>query len=226
MINAREITAAIANKPPSQRNNESAMSRIPPSFYTRKDVVKISRELLGKVLVTEINGRYTSGIIVETEAYAGPTDKACHAYLHRNTKRTAPMFREGGIAYVYLIYGMYHLFNIVTGKEGAPYAVLVRAVEPRDGIDIMLERRGFDAPRHALTAGPGTLSMALGITKDFSGESLQGPHIWLEDRGIKVPAADIVAATRVGVAYAEEDALLPYRFYIRGNKWVSKGKGL
>jgi DNA-3-methyladenine glycosylase len=203
-----------------------AMKKLPTSFYTRKDVVKISRELLGKVLVTEIEGKRTSGMIVETEAYAGPTDKACHAYLHRNTKRTAPMFREGGIAYVYLIYGMYHLFNIVTHEEAQPYAILVRAIEPLEGIETMLERRGFEEPKHALTAGPGTLTIALGITKDFSGESLQGPHIWLEDRGIKVPSKDIVAATRVGVAYAAEDALLPYRFYIKGNKWVSKAKGL
>ncbi len=202
------------------------MKKLPPEFYTRKDVVKISRELLGKVLVTEINGRHTAGIIVETEAYAGPTDKACHAYLRRNTIRTAPMFREGGIAYVYLIYGIYHLFNIVTHAEGEPYAVLVRGIEPLEGVDSMLERRGFETLKPNLTAGPGTLTIALGITKTFSGESLQGPHIWLEDRDIKVPAKEVVAATRVGVEYAAEDALLPYRFYIRGNKWVSKGKGL
>jgi DNA-3-methyladenine glycosylase len=200
--------------------------KLPTSFYTRKDVVKIARQLLGKVLVTEIGGKYTSGIIVETEAYAGPTDKACHAYLHRNTRRTAPMFLEGGIAYIYLIYGMYHLFNIVTHEAGQPYAVLVRAIEPIDGIDTMLERRGLPALTPQLTAGPGTMSIALGLKKTMSGESLQGPHIWLEDRHIKVPARDIVATTRVGVAYAAEDALLPYRFLIRDNPYVSKGKGL
>jgi DNA-3-methyladenine glycosylase len=189
-------------------------------------VVKISRQLLGKVLVTEIGGKYTSGIIVETEAYAGPTDKACHAYLHRNTKRTAPMFLEGGIAYIYLIYGMYHLFNIVTNVAGQPYAVLVRAIEPLDGIDTMLERRGLPTLTSQLTAGPGTMSIALGLKKTMSGESLQGPHIWLEDRNIKVPAKNIIATTRVGVAYAAEDALLPYRFLIRDNPYVSKGKGL
>lgn len=200
--------------------------KLPPSFYTRKDVVRIARELLGKVLVTEIGGLRTSGIIVETEAYAGPTDKACHAYLHRNTKRTAPMFSEGGIAYVYLIYGMYHLFNIVTHEAGQPYAILVRGIEPLEGVDVMLERRGFESLRPVLSAGPGTLSIALGITTALSGESLQGPHIWLEDGVKKAPAKDIVAATRVGVAYAAEDALLPYRFYIRGNAFVSRGKGL
>ena len=188
--------------------------------------MKIARELLGKVLVTEIDGIRTSGIIVETEAYAGPIDKACHAYLSRNTIRTAPMFREGGIAYIYLIYGIYHLFNIVTHEEGEPYAVLVRAIEPLDGIDAMLDRRGMEALKPGLTAGPGIMSITLGITKSLSGESLQGPHIWLEDRSIKIPAKDIVATTRVGVAYAAEDALLPYRFLIRGNAFVSKAKGL
>jgi DNA-3-methyladenine glycosylase len=202
------------------------VQKLSPSFYTRKDVVKISRELLGKVLVTEIDGVRTSGIIVETEAYAGPSDKACHAYLRRNTVRTAPMFKEGGIAYVYLIYGMYHLFNIVTHVEGEPYAVLVRAIEPLEGLGTMLERRGHEVGKPVLTAGPGVLSIALGITKSLSGESLQGPLIWLEDRGIKVAKKDIVATTRVGVDYAEEDALLPYRFYIKGNAWVSKGKGI
>ena len=200
--------------------------KIPHSFYTRQDVVKIARELLGKVLVTEINGIHTAGIIVETEAYAGPHDKACHAYLRRNTIRTAPMFKEGGIAYIYLIYGMYHLFNIVTHDFDEPYAILVRAVEPLEGIEDMLIRRGADTLKPSLTAGPGTLSIALGITQALSGVSLQGPQIWLEDRGIKVPRRDIVATTRVGVAYAEDDALLPYRFLIRDNPYVSKGKGL
>jgi DNA-3-methyladenine glycosylase len=200
--------------------------KLPDSFYTRTDVVAIARELLGKVLVTQIDGVYTSGIIVETEAYAGPHDKACHAYLRRNTIRTAPMFRGGGIAYVYLIYGMYHLFNIVTHDEDEPYAILVRAVEPLDGVDDMLLRRGMDSLRPTLTAGPGVLSIALGITRNLSGVSLQGPQIWLEDRGISVPKKDIIATTRVGVAYAEEDALLPYRFLVKGNPYVSKGKGL
>src|SRR5690606_20885757 len=123
-----------------------------------------------------------------------------HAYLRRNTVRTRPMFETGGIAYIYLIYGIYHLFNIVTHEEGEPYAVLVRAIEPLEGIDVMLQRRGMDKLVPGISAGPGTLSIALGITKSQSGASLQGPLIWLEDRGIKVPAKDIVAGTRVGVA--------------------------
>lgn len=200
--------------------------KLPESFYTRKDVVKIARELLGKVLVTEIDGQRTAGMIVETEAYAGPEDKACHAYMHRRTVRTTPMFFTGGVAYVYLIYGIHQLFNIVTHEEEQPYAVLVRGLEPIDGIDIMLERRGLVALSPSLTAGPGVLSRAMGITRALTGVSLQGPEIWLEDRNIRIVDEDIYAGTRVGVGYAGADALLPYRFFVRGNAFVSKGRGL
>ena len=200
--------------------------RLNAAFYLNPDVVAVSRALLGKVLVSEVDGQRTAGMIVETEAYAGPDDQACHAYLRRNTKRTAPMFLEGGVAYVYLIYGIYNLFNIVTHKAGEPYAVLVRAVEPLEGLDVMLRRRGMDALRPNVSAGPGLLTIAMGITKALSGESLQGPELWIEDRGIIVPEGDIVSGTRVGVAYAGDDAFLPYRFSIRGNRYVSRGKGL
>jgi DNA-3-methyladenine glycosylase len=200
--------------------------KLKPEFYRGHDVVAIARALLGKVLVSDVGGERTAGIIVETEAYAGPDDRACHAYLNRNTKRTAPMFLEGGVAYVYLIYGIYNLFNIVTHEAGEPYAVLVRAVEPVEGIDLMLRRRNMEALRPALTAGPGVLSIAMGITRALTGHSLQGPELWIEERGIQVAEADIIAGTRVGVAYAQEDAFLPYRFSVRGNKYLSKGKGL
>lgn len=199
---------------------------LPNSFYTRADVIAISRELLGKVLVTEIAGLRTSGIIVETEAYAGPGDRACHAFGAKRTKRTAPIFEAGGIAYVYLVYGMYHLFNIVTNVMDEPYAILVRAIEPLEGIEAMLLRRKTEKLLPKLTAGPGIMSEALGITTALTSSSLQGPSIWLEDRGISISKKDIVARTRVGVAYAGEDAFLPYRFSIKGNQWVSKAKGL
>lgn len=202
------------------------MNTLPLSFYTRADVLAISRELLGKVLVTEIDGEKTAGIIVETEAYAGPSDRACHAFQRRHTARTAPMFLDGGIAYIYLIYGLYHLFNIVTNSADEPYAILVRAIEPLEGKNLMLRRRGLSTVKPQLCGGPGTLSRALGITTAFSGTSLQGPYIRIEDRQIRVAKGDIVSATRVGVAYAGEDALLPYRFFIRDNLWVSKAKGL
>lgn len=199
---------------------------LPGSFYTRKDVVRIAKDLLGKVLVTEFEGQHTAGMIVETEAYAGASDKASHAFGNRRTRRTEIMYREGGTAYVYLIYGIHHLFNVVTHLAEIPHAVLIRAIEPLEGIDIMLERRKMETLKPNITAGPGAMSAALGIHIRHTGYMLHGPEIFIEDRGIKVPARDIVAATRVGVAYAAEDALLPYRFYIKDNKYVSKGKGL
>ncbi len=198
---------------------------LPNSFYARKDVVKIARELLGKVLVTTFDGALTSGMIVEVEAYAGATDKASHAYGNRRTTRTEVMYMQGGAAYVYLCYGIHHLFNVVTNVQDVPHAILIRAIEPLEGIDAMLERRGKEKLTPALTAGPGAMSQALGIYTAHTGTSLQG-HIRIEDRGIKIPKKYIVAATRVGVAYAMDDALRPYRFYIKDNRFVSKGKGL
>lgn len=199
---------------------------LPGSFYRRKDVVKIAKELLGKVLVTNFDGVLTSGMIVETEAYAGESDKASHASGGRRTARTETMYADGGTAYVYLCYGIHHLFNVVTNVRDVPHAVLIRGLEPIDGIEVMLERRGKEVLTPSLTAGPGALSMAMGIYTKHTGYDLQGPEICIEDRGIRVSVKDIVAGTRVGVAYAAEDALLPYRFSVRGNRYVSKGKGL
>ncbi len=196
------------------------------SFYERAAVLTIARELLGKVLVTHIGGVLTSGIIVETEAYAGVGDKASHAYNGRRSNRTEVMYAHGGTAYVYLCYGIHHLFNVVTNARDIPHAILIRGLEPLEGIDAMLARTGKTFVRPDLTAGPGSLSRALGITTAMSGYSLLGDTVWIEDRQLKVSKADVVESTRVGVAYAQEDALLPYRFSIKGNKWVSKGKGL
>ncbi|MBL7717216.1 MAG: DNA-3-methyladenine glycosylase [Flavipsychrobacter sp.] len=196
------------------------------SFYTRKDVLQVAHDLLGKVLVTRFNGVLTSGMIVETEAYAGEGDKASHASGGRRTARTEVMYARGGTAYVYLCYGIHHLFNVVTNAENVPHAVLIRGIEPLEGINDMLERRGKERLSSSLTAGPGALSRALGIHTAHSGTSLLGEELYIEDRGIKIAPADIVAGTRVGVAYAQEDALLPYRFSVKGNKYVSKGKGL
>ena len=188
--------------------------------------MQVAKDLLGKVLVSVINGERTSGIIVETEAYAGGADKACHAFGNRRTNRTEVMFSEGGVAYVYLCYGIHHLLNVVTNARDKPYAVLIRGIEPLEGIDVMLERRKAETVKPSLTAGPGALSAAMGITTQLSGTSLQGAQISIEDCGIIIPEEDIVATTRVGVAYAQEDAYLPYRFYVKGNKFVSKAKGL
>jgi DNA-3-methyladenine glycosylase len=199
---------------------------LPPSFYTRTDVTLIARDLLGKVLVTRFNGVHTSGIIVETEAYEGVADKASHAWGGRRTNRTEQMYSEGGVAYVYLCYGIHHLFNVVTNIANVPHAVLIRGIEPLEGVDIMLARRRKLKSDHSLTAGPGALSEALGIKTAHTGFSLQSTELFIEDRGIVYPPDNIVAGTRVGVAYAAEDALRPYRFSIKGNKYVSRGKGI
>ena len=138
------------------------MKKLPPSFYLRDDVVKIARELLGKVLVTKWNNEYTSGRIVETEAYAGALDKASHAFKGK-TARTSVMFGEGGTAYVYLCYGIHEMFNIVTNKSDVPHAILIRAVEPMEGIDIMLRRTGKKKLDETLTRGPGNVGKAFGF---------------------------------------------------------------
>lgn len=198
------------------------MSKLPRSFYSRPDVVQISRELLGKYLFTNIGGLLTGGMIVETEAYSGKNDKACHSHLGRRTNRTEIMYQQGGLAYVYLTYGIHYLFNVVTNIAGSADAVLIRAIEPSHGIEWMMERRGLEQPEKRLTAGPGVLSQAMGINKELYGEKLTGNKIWIEDRGETIKEEVLEARSRVGVAYAEEDALLPWRFSIRSNPWVSK----
>lgn len=191
-----------------------------PSFYLNEDVVQVAKDLLGKVIVTKIDGITTSGIITETEAYAGITDKASHAYGGRRTNRTEIMYARGGVAYVYLCYGIHHLFNVVTNVQDIPHAVLIRAIEPVKGIDAMLQRRKKTKLQPQLTSGPGAMSMALGIHTSHTGLSLAKGIITIHDEGLSVE--DIIATTRIGVDYAKEDALLPYRFYIEGNKFISK----
>ncbi len=196
--------------------------KLPKQFYLRSDVVQISRELLGKVLVTNVRGKQSAGLIVETEAYAGIRDRASHAWHGRRTDRTDVMFAQGGRAYVYLIYGIHVLFNVTTNKEGLPDAVLIRAIEPLEGIDEMLVRRNMQSPSPALSNGPSKLTQALGIDLSFYGLSLNGNTIWIEDRGISIPEQKIGADTRIRIAYAGEDALRPWRFRIKGNPFVSK----
>lgn len=191
-----------------------------PSFYLNEDVIQVAKDLLGKVIITKIDDITTSGIITETEAYAGITDKASHAYGGRRTNRTEVMYAKGGVAYVYLCYGIHHLFNVVTNAKDLPHAVLIRAIEPVKGIDAMLQRRKKTKLQPQLTSGPGAMSMALGIHTSHTGLSLAKGIITIHDEGINVE--DIVATTRIGVDYAKEDALLPYRFYVAGNKFISK----
>lgn len=187
---------------------------LPSSFYRRDDVVAVSRALLGKVLVSEIDGRRTAAIITETEAYAGVTDKASHAFGDRRTRRTEPMYGPGGTAYVYLCYGIHHLFNVVTGAAGVPHAVLVRAGAVHTGLQDMLERRGKRQPDRALLAGPGSLARALGITTALTGSSLLDGPIRIEDHGLEIDEARIRVGPRIGVDYAKEDAARPYRFRV------------
>lgn len=198
------------------------MPKLPFSFYQNTDVNSLAVQLLGKQLFTLIDGRLTGGTIVETEAYNGIEDRASHAYGGRLTNRTSTMYQPGGVSYVYLCYGIHHLFNVVTAPEGVPHAVLIRGVEPVAGLDVMLERRNMTTPKPNLTAGPGALAKALGIDKNLNARDLLGEEIWIEDNGIVVPGSSVTASPRVGVDYAGDHALLPWRYYIRGNRFVSK----
>ncbi len=198
------------------------MKKLPLSYYKNPDVVFLAQDLIGKKLCTFFGGILTSGIITETEAYCGLTDKACHAHLNRRTKRTEIMFGPAGRAYVYLCYGIHHLFNIVTNEKGLADAILIRAIEPVDGIEKMLERRGKTKVDKTLTAGPGNMSAALGITTKNYGEKLDGDFIWIEHSDLKIPEREITKTTRIGVDYAEEDAALPWRFYWNKSRFVSK----
>lgn len=182
---------------------------IPLDFYKEPDPVKIAKDLIGTHLFTKIDGEITGGMIVESEAYGGVTDRASHAYGDRRTKRTEPMYASGGIAYVYLCYGMYPLLNVVTNIEGIPHAVLIRAIKPLVGIDVMEKRRKMRKP---LADGPGKLNAALGITLEHNWQSFQSDTLWIEKR--KGLVGKIKASPRIGIDYAKEDAFLPWRFSI------------
>ena len=200
-------------------------TRLSPKFYQSTDVLQIARDLLGKVLVTNFDGQHTAGRITETEAYRAPDDRACHASGNRRTPRTEVMFGEGGGAYVFLCYGIHYLFNVVTAPVGLAHAVLVRAIEPLEGVDIMRDRRGGKTPSLVqLTTGPGSLSQALGITTQWTGQLLTEARspIWIEDRGEVISSEDIAVGKRIGVDYAGECADWPWRFWIRDSPFVKK----
>jgi DNA-3-methyladenine glycosylase len=191
------------------------------AFYEREDTIAVARELLGKLIVTRFNGVETTGRIVETEAYCGITDRASHAYNNRRTARTEIMFRHGGVAYVYLCYGIHHLFNVVTGKENIPHAVLIRAIEPVSGREEMLSRTGRSKWDKNIGSGPGNVTRALGIATRHSGCSLQDEVLFLAQDEFLLPDKNIIVTPRIGVDYAGEDALLPYRFIVEGHPQVS-----
>ena len=191
------------------------MNKLTLDFYQREDVLTISQELLGKVLCTNFYGKMTSGIIIETEAYGGITDQASHAYGGRRTKRTEIMYAPGGNAYIYLCYGIHHLFNVVTNVKDVPHAVLIRAIEPKEGLSTMLIRRKKEKSESTITSGPGSLTQAMGITTRHSGISLLGNQIWIEVDGTHYNNKDIISGRRIGVQYAGEDASNSWRFQIR-----------
>lgn len=197
------------------------MQKLALSFYQRENVLQIAKELLGKILVTKWNGIVTSGRIVEVEAYAGAIDKASHAYGGRRTARNEVMYGDGGVAYVYLCYGIHHLFNVVTYNKDIPHAILIRALEPLTGIDLMLERTGKKKSDHTLTRGPGNLAKAMGLYTSNSGHVLTSKELFIAEDGFVYSKKEIAASPRIGVDYAGADALLPYRFFIKGNPYVS-----
>ena len=195
------------------------MTKLPKSFYQRQDVVKIAHELIGKVLVTNVNETLTSGVIVETEAYSD-RERGCHAYKGM-TARNKVMFDVGGRAYIYLCYGIHQMMNVVTNEKGKADAVLIRALKPLAGIEDMLQRAKTNSIK-GLTSGPGKLTKALGISRKLNGQSLKGSEIWIEDQGITIARRHVVSSPRIGIDYAGEDALLPWRFSLKGSEWVSK----
>ena len=199
------------------------MAVLPRDFYENPDVLHVARSLIGKRLVTTFDGQITAGRIVETEAYAGITDRASHAYGDRRTARTEAMYGNAGTAYVYLCYGIHHLFNVVTNVRDIPHAVLIRAVEPLEGQTTMQRRRDTKELHPRITAGPGSLSRAFGITTAWTGHDLTSPPLVIEDAE-NVPDNNIIASPRVGVEYAGEDAALPWRFRLRDSRWTSPAK--
>ncbi|HST52517.1 MAG TPA: DNA-3-methyladenine glycosylase [Pyrinomonadaceae bacterium] len=194
-------------------------------FYTRADTLAVARELLGKRLVVPAQeGVRVSGRIVEVEAYLGVADKAAHSFGGRRTPRTETMYKTGGTVYVFFVYGMHNQFNVVTGPAEVPHAVLVRALEPEEGVELMRLRRPVKNERE-LTSGPGKLCQALGVDRSFDGEDLTGRRLWIEDAGALIKSNDIASGPRIGVAYAEEDALKPWRFWLKDSAFVSRKDG-
>lgn len=197
------------------------MKKLPRDFYTRSDVREVARDLLGKKLVVpNRSGSRVAGIIVETEAYRGPEDRASHAYNDRRTQRTETMYGIGGTAYVYFVYGMYNQFNVVTNVGDTPHAILVRAVEPIAGLDIMRRRRRGRS-EYELTSGPGRLCLAMGIDRKLDKADLLGDRVWIEE-GVSISPRQIARGPRIGIDYAEKWITKPWRFWVRDNPFVSK----
>ncbi len=201
-----------------------SLKKLDRSFYSRKNVLQIASDLLGKILVTQLNGIRSSGRIVETEAYAGIDDRASHAYGGKRTARSEHLYGDPGTVYVYICYGMHHLFNVITNKKDIPHGVLIRALEPMEGVDEMLNRSGKLTADYTLTKGPGNLSRAMGMNKNHSGGNVFSEEIFIADDGLRYKKNEIVITKRIGVDGAGKDANLLYRFIVRGNPYVSAKK--
>jgi DNA-3-methyladenine glycosylase len=200
------------------------VKKLDHTFYDRKNVVQIARDLLGKILVTQFDGIRSAGRIVETEAYNGVNDRACHAFGGRRTSRTEHLYGGPGTVYVYICYGMHHLFNVITNKKDIPHAVLIRALEPLEGVDQMLMRTGKPSADFTITKGPGNLARAMGMSKIHTGQNLYSEEIFIEDDGFRYKKNQVLVTKRIGVESAREDAELPYRFIVKGNPYVSAKK--
>ena len=200
------------------------MQILDKEYFLNDDVVFLAQDMLGKIIQTKIDKAICSGMIVETEAYRAPEDKASHAYNNKYTIRTSTMFSEGGIAYIYFVYGFHNMFNVVTGPAGIPHAILIRAIEPLSNIEEMMIRRGFENQNVELTNGPGKLCKALGITREFNGIDLTDTktEISILSADIHIKKENLLSTPRIGVAYAQEYAQKLWRFRIKGNKWAGK----
>ncbi|MGB4775400.1 MAG: DNA-3-methyladenine glycosylase [Daejeonella sp.] len=198
------------------------MNKLPLSFYRHDDVVLIARQLLGKYIFAKINGELSGGIIIETEAYKGPEDRGSHAYNNRRTPKNEMMYNTGGVVYMYICYGIHDMLNIVTGAKETSHAVLIRAIQPTTGLELMRQRRQIFTDDKKLCCGPGALTKALGLNKSYNGTDLLGNEIWVEDHEFEVQDKDIFASPRVGMNFDGAYKLIPWRFYIKGNPYVSR----
>jgi len=196
-------------------------NKLPRSFYNRPDVLEIARTLLGKTLCTKVNKQLCKAKITEVEAYCGRTDEGCHAYPNKRTKRTEVMYREGGYAYVYICYGIHSMFNVVTNVKGLANCILVRAIEPIMGVDLMQQRRGLKKANYRIGRGPGCVGQAMGIKLNMYGTDLLSNTIWIEDEA-DIHPNKIGISARIGMNFEGPDKDLPWRFFIKDNFWVSK----
>lgn len=192
-------------------------------YYQSDDVVGIARDLIGRTIYSRADGLLTAGIIVETEAYRGPEDRGSHAFGGLRTARNEMMYAGGGSIYMYICYGIHDMLNIVTGVEGSSHAILIRAIQPVIGIDIMELRRASPArSANRLGSGPGLVAKVLGLGKKDNGRALDGELIWVGADKIRVDDGDIVAAPRIGLNIPEPFLSIPWRFYLKGNASVSR----